>query len=96
VLLPLADIQPDLVHPLLSSTVKDILAGLSGSGVTAVGGAERVLPMGVCVNGETRQVMKVDGYLCNVSVRVAPCLWKDFPQMLFCHIQRVMPTRESH
>ncbi|CAN0018660.1 unnamed protein product, partial [Hapterophycus canaliculatus] len=38
VLLPLADIQPDLVHPVLRSTVKELVASL-GSGVD-----DKVLP----------------------------------------------------
>ncbi|CAN0548220.1 unnamed protein product [Ectocarpus sp. 12 AP-2014] len=77
VLLPLADIQPDLAHPVLRSTVKELLSGLdlsAGVGNTTLsaaaagakgvegqpgesagaGGAEMVLPMGVCSNGHTR------------------------------------------
>ncbi|CAB1101151.1 unnamed protein product [Ectocarpus sp. CCAP 1310/34] len=77
VLLPLADIKPDLAHPVLRSTVKELLSGLglsAGVGNTTLsaaaagakgvegqagesagaGGAERVLPMGVCSNGHTR------------------------------------------
>lgn len=79
VLLPLADIQPDLAHPVLRSTVKELLSGLGlpagegntnitssaaaagttgiedqGREPTGAGGAERVLPLGVCSNGHTR------------------------------------------
>ncbi|CAM9644576.1 unnamed protein product [Scytosiphon promiscuus] len=75
VLLPLADIQPGLVHPVLHSTVQELVAGLgsavggkalqSGEAASpvspedhpeteATGGAERVLPMGVCSNGQRR------------------------------------------
>lgn len=83
VLLPLADIQPEVAHPQLGRTVSEILAGLgSGEGLrlgdasslrvetaaattaaavgseanspAGTGGAERVLPLGVCGNGETR------------------------------------------
>ncbi|CAM9799181.1 unnamed protein product [Ectocarpus sp. 4 AP-2014] len=84
VLLPLADIQPDLAHPILRSTVKELLSGLglsagvrnttlstAAAGVKGIegqagesagaGGAERVLPMGVCSNGHTSRLWPMEG-----------------------------------
>lgn len=124
VLLPLVDMQPDLVHPLLRSTVKEILAGLSSSAgvneetlsgkMAAVGeagcwadpaatrGAERVLPMGVCGDGETRWVAGClhvvrTGSVYDVFVRVNSAgVWRDvppfFPPFCFAICSGSMPT----
>ncbi|NLG96171.1 MAG: dihydropteroate synthase [Chloroflexi bacterium] len=45
VLVPLADLAPDLIHPQLNRPVRELLAGVDRSGVKAVQG--RMLPFGV-------------------------------------------------
>ena len=102
VLLPLADVEPDAVHPLLKLTVNDILAGLDSAegqclksadsrtdtpaagesrvSPSGTGGAERVLPMGVDGNGETRYFM---GDRWGVLFRRGVAYFASFRQLCF-------------
>lgn len=70
VLLPLMDIEPELVHPILGSTVKELLGKVLSPKYQRSGvGGQRVLPMGVN-SGDTRLVRQLSGVNGNKACSV--------------------------